>query len=192
MPEEKPVSLYQQQKAIKPLIEDIIPEYLDGEMKKVALDFAAYLRANKMKPAWVLTNQWKAVYKGRNICRISLSPWNPPGKSRKWVVTAYLEHIKDYEEKITDEGLQNLVWDNVFYCVHKPKDSPPPEESRQYALDPSCDFCGRDFGKNTTICGKELTYICRNGNRQYFWFHDPDGAALSAIKRLLELEKQAR
>jgi hypothetical protein len=34
--------------------------------------------------------------------------------------------------------------------------------------------------------------ICRNGNRQHFWFHDPDEKTLNAIKTLLELEKEAR
>lgn len=191
MPEEKTVSLYQQQKATKPLIEDVIPEYLDDDMKKSALDFIAYLRANKMKPAWTLTNQWKAVYKGRNICRITLSPWNQH-KKYKWVVTAYLEHIKDYEAIIINEELQNFVWDNVFYCVQKPKESFPAEELRNYALRWPCNIWGCAPGKNITICGKELTNICRNSNRQYFWFHDPDEATINCIIRLLELEQKAR
>jgi len=40
MPEPNSVSLYQQQKTVKPLIEDSIPEYLDGDMKKLALDLS--------------------------------------------------------------------------------------------------------------------------------------------------------
>ena len=193
MPEEKKLSLYQQQKAIKPLIEDIIPEYLDGDMRDLALDFVAHMRSNKMKPAWILTNQWKAIYKGKNLCRISLSTWwNPPKKDTKWVVTAYLMHLNDYEETVIRENLQHFLWDNVFYCVHKPTESLPPVEARNHALTLPCNIWNCAPGKSITVCGKEMTNICRNGNRQYFWFRNPDKAAIDAIKRLLELEQQAR
>jgi len=173
------------------LVEDLFPEHLDDGMIKPALDFVAHIRASKMKPVWTLTNQWKAVYKGRNICRISLSPWSE-FKKYKWVVTAYLEHIKEYEEDVISEDLQNFLWDNVFYCVQKPKDLPPAEEFRNYALKYPCNLWGCAPGKTVTVCGKELTNICCNGNRQHFWFHDPDNATLEAIKRLLELEQKAR
>ena len=188
---QNPTSLYQQQKATKPLVEDIIPDFLGGGALKNALDFIAYLRANKMKPSWTLTNQWKAAFKSRNICRITLAPWSEK-KKNKWVVTAYLENLKKYEDTLIAENLQRFLWDNVFYCVQKPPDSPPPEELRNYALKYPCNLWGCAPGKSITVCGKELTHICCNGNRQYFWFHDPDKATIAAIKRLLELEQHAR
>lgn len=89
MPEQKNVSLYQQQKAAKPLVEDMIAESLGGKMKKLALDLVAHLRANKMKPVWCLTNQWKAIYKTKNICRITLYPKHlpaPPEIRATWIV----------------------------------------------------------------------------------------------------------
>ena len=46
------------QKKPKPEIENVIPEYLDGDMKKTALDFVAWLRANKMNPVWASANIW--------------------------------------------------------------------------------------------------------------------------------------
>lgn len=191
MSEQKTASLYQQQKAIKPLAEDVIPEYLDGEMKESALLLVAWLCANKMKPRWVLTNQWIVSYKSRNICRITLHQGFTPQKF-KWIITAYLEHLEEYEETVISENLQNYLWDNVYYCVQKPKESLPAEESRNYALTYPCNIWGCAPGKNVMICGKELTNICRNSNRQYFWCHDPDEATINAIKRLLELEQKAR
>jgi len=192
MPEEKNVSLYQQQKLTKPLAEDIVPEYLVGGMAESAIQFAAWLRANKMKPAWVLTNQWRAVYKGRGICRITLTQPQIKDPQWQWIVTAYLERLNDYEEIVVSENLQRFLWDNVYYCVQKPKDSPPAEEFRHYALKWPCNIWGCAPGKNITVCGKELTNICRNGNRQFFWCHDPDDETITALKRLLELEKKAR
>jgi len=105
MPEQKTASLYQQQKAIKPLALDVIPEYLDGGMKESAIDFAMWLRANKMKPSWVLTNQWRAVYKGKSICRITLRQPQIANPKWQWIVTAYLEHLAAYEEIVISENL---------------------------------------------------------------------------------------
>jgi len=186
------MSLYQEQKKIKPKIEDIITERLDGDMKNLALDFVAHLRANKINPAWTLTDQWKVVSKGKNILRVGLSPWNPSGKNRRWVVTAYLQHLDTYAETIIAENLQQFLYDSVYYCVHKPSHLPPAEDSRQYAFQPPCNLWNCSPGKDTTVCGKELTNICQNSNRQYFWFHDPDKATLNATRRFLELERLAR
>jgi len=195
------MSLYQQQKATKPPIEDVIPDYLEGDMAELALDFAAYLRENKMKPSWVLTNQWRAVYKGRQICRVTMYQkhmlndakyQSSSCKKFKWIITIYLENIKKYEQTIINENLQRFVWDNVFYCVQKPLESSPPEELRNYASNYPCNIWGCTPGKNIMVCGKELTNVCRNGNRQYFWCHDPVETTVNAIKRLLELERTAR
>lgn len=184
-------SLYQKQKEIKPLIENVILEYLDGEMKESALLLVSWLRINKMKPRWVLTNQWIVSFKGKNICRITLHQGLAPQKF-KWIITAYLEHLEEYEETVIGESLQNYLWDNVYYCVQKPKESFPTEELRNYALTYPCNIWGCAPGKNIIVCEKELTNICCNSNRQYFWCHDPDEATINAIKRLLELEQKAR
>jgi len=194
MAEKKRISLYQEQKVAKPLIEDFIPGWFDNDMKNLALDFTAHLRTKKMKPTWYLTNQWKALCKGKIICRISLNTWwSPPREDTKWVVTAYLRHLKSYEEAIISENLQHLLWENVFFCVYKPADSLPPEELRNYAGQIPCNNHGNcNPGKNITVCDKELTNICCNINRQFFWFRNPDQAAIEGIKRLLELEQQAR
>jgi len=190
---EKLVSLYQQQKAAKPLIEGVIPDHLDGEMKVIALDFIAHMRANKMNPAWTLTNQWKVLCKGKNLCRISLDKWWSPHKEdTRWVVTAYLQNLESYAETEVNEGLQNLLWGNVFYCVHKPEESFPPQELRNHAFILPCNLWNCAPGKSKTVCGKELTNICRNGNRQYFWFRNPNAEVIEGIKRLLELERKAR
>ena len=170
-------------------------------MAELALDFAAHLRANKMKPSWVLANQWRAVYKGRQICRVTMYQKHMLNdakyqastcKKSKWIITAYLENIEKYEETVIDEDLQHYLWDNIYYCVQKPPESLPPVEYRNYALNYPCNIWGCAPGKNIVVCGKELTNVCRNGNRQYFWCHDPDKATVTAIKRLLELEKKAR
>ena len=194
MSEQNPC-LLDKQKKTRPQIENIIPEFMDGDMKRSALDFAAWLRENKMSPGWAgFTNAWKAANKGRTICYIKLGAGSGASNIRNniWVVAPFLENLDKYEDKVIGENLQGLLWDNVFYCVQKPKESLPPEEIRHYALTYPCNIWNCAPGKDMTVCGKELTNICRNGNRQHFWFHDPDEKTLNAIKRLLELEKEAR
>lgn len=194
MSEEKPC-LLDVQKKVRPKIEDIIPQYLEGDMKKSTLDFISYMRANKMSPGWAgFTNAWKAVCKRRCICYIQLGKGKGAAsvKNASLVVTPFLEHITQYEETIISEGLQHFLWDNVLYCANKPKDSFPPEEFRNYALNPPCNIWNCAPGKTITVCGREMENICRNGNRQHFWFHNPDETALEAIKRFLELEQKAR
>jgi hypothetical protein len=171
MPEEKKLSLYQEQKAIKPLIEDIIPEYLNGDAKSRALNFAAYMRENKMKPMWGgVVNSWKAVYKSKPICVIQMRK-NHWKDKYSWVLILNLKHMNEYEETIMNEDLQYTIWDNLFYCggCHIPP-------------------CNK---KNFIILDKEVQGIC-GGTYLFVRFGDPDEATINSIKRLLELEQQAR
>ena len=205
MQKQKQPSLYQQQKAIKPLIEDMIPDFLDGDMKERALDFAQYLRANKMKPVWTLTNQWKAVYRGKCICYIALVPaetgyitqdsaGNRVAENVRWLITPYLEHIKEYEDAIISEGLQHYILDHAIYCAHafkypRKKDAPA---VKNYGLIYPCNIWNCAPGMDVEVCGVQIKNKCRNGNRRHYFFKDPDAAEIDAIKRLLEMEQEAR
>jgi len=192
MSDTKNFSLYQRQKVTKPLIEDTIPEYLDGDRKNAALDFAAYMRANRMKPAWSLTNKWKAVYRGKAICNICISTCDEkgyhrgyyarPGAAASWYINPYLTHMEAYKDIIMSEGLQDLVWNSAFRCVYS-GESPSPGVG-----------CSPDKpcapGGVITVLGKEIEHNCCNHLSLLMW--NPDEAALRGIETLLELEKRAR
>ncbi|MDF2686985.1 MAG: hypothetical protein K0S55_2168 [Clostridia bacterium] len=152
----------------KPEIEDAILEQLDGDKQKLALDFVAWLRENKMTLRWAgFKNAWKANYKSKTICYVKLK--SNESNEKKWVVYPYLNHINQYEELIVTEDLQNIIWDNMFYCL-------------------SCRTpCNTT---NITFLGKEIKGVC--GGRQPVWFFEPDNATINCIKKLLELEKKAR
>ena len=192
MAEQKAASLYQQQKVIKPLIEDVIPVYLDGDRNVAAMDFVAYMRDNRMKPTWCLTNKWKATYKGKAICNISISTCNEmgyhrghyehPGAPPSWIINPYLTHMDMYKEQVMDEGLQDVVWNHIFRCVYS-------NETPSFGI--GCNPnkpCAP--GGNIMVLGKEIMYNCCNHLTIVFW--NPDGATIKDIKRLLELEKKAR
>ena len=65
---DKSVTSFHVQRATKAKIEDVIPYYLDGEMLKTALDFAAYLQSNGMQLKWAAWNTWKAHIKSKVLC----------------------------------------------------------------------------------------------------------------------------
>lgn len=122
---QKRLDLSKEQKKVKPLIEDVIPHYLDGENMKNALELIAYLRENKMKPVWTGTNAWKAIYDNKVIFYIRLyNDWDKTEHLKEkygkhsWVVTLYIEdNMNKYEDIILNEGLQIFIWENAHYCM---------------------------------------------------------------------------
>ena len=158
-----------EQKLTKPMAEDIIPLYLEGDMKENALDFAAWLRANGMSPGWYGQNRWKASTSSKPICFLFLESsyleYKPPLNLRLRLV---LPHMKDYENSITDEALKQLIWDNISPCGN-------------------CTYCSP--GINLPLFGKELKGTCKN---TCMGLINPDKAALDNIKKLLLLEKEKR
>jgi hypothetical protein len=165
------MSIYQKQKTDKPQIEDVIPDYLDGEMRKLALDIAAFLRANKMSPTWASGNSWKSSCKGKGICYVKLLP---EANAHKWAVTLMPLDWRRYDEWVYAEGYADKFTEKPHYCHG----------------------CGRPTGescggrKDFTVNGKELKGVC--GHNFMRWINDPDTETVNGIKRFLESEKAAR
>ena len=190
MPETGRVSQYQEQHNNKPMVEDAIAAMLAGGKQQIALDFAAYLRANKMKPAWATVNSWKATYKGKGICYLRIKTcdgnnrgyYGLPGGPPALVIFPLLSHLHGYEEKVMAEGMQNVIWNNIFSCVNS---------SKSVSLGKGCNphkSCAG--GETVTVLGKEVTNCCVGG--PHMWFYDPNEAVIAGIKKLLEWEKRAR
>ena len=170
MPEEKTLTLYQRQKITKPTIEDILPDIIpDGDVIKTVLDFAAYLRANKTSLRWYGGNEWIAVNKGKRICRIALGEiWWSGRSSKYWHVVLKLTRMNEYDESAMNEGMKKIICDNIKYCN-------------------GCHRCAP--GKDITVSGSEFKGVCHD---MFLIINDPDEADIGHIKRLLELEKDAR
>ena len=179
--------------AEKPKLENLIPEYLDGDMKKIALDFIAYMRANKMSPAYQPSLRYKCSYKGKGICTIRLprangsgnggfdnefnQAWMPGDRSKNfWAVVLELNNFHTYEDLIDDE-MKSIIWEkkNIYFCNNCWY---TPENPRACAP-----------GRSMTVLGKKFENLCGRG---FFWFFNPDEATINCIKKLVEHEKQAR
>ncbi len=183
----------------KPKIEVLIPEYLIGDMEKTALDFVAYMRATKMPPAYRPSLRYKCNYKGKSICTIGFprawtngngNPYQDNEFGQKWmsqeniknnwVVIPQLDHLIEYENQI-DDGMKNIIWDakNIYFCNGCWASNPNFPGPR--------DSCGPR--RTQMIFGKAFHGLCGRG---FFWFFNPDDAAIECVKKLLALEQKAR
>jgi len=162
-------------KIIKPKIEDVIPEILKDNVKGMALDFVAHLRKNKMSPGYAgYAKAWDAKCKGRLICKVSLGAEYKETVNIKgnWNVMLYLKNTEKYENTIFEENLQNCIWDNVHRCN-------------------SCGGTCTPEDKIVVFLGKEIKGVCKHIYNQ-IRFRSPNILDMDKLKRLLELEQQAR
>jgi len=158
MPEEKKLTVLQQQKLIKPTPEDVFSEFLVGETQNNALDFIAWLRKNKLPPRWDGIYRWKINYKGKYICYINLS-WPP--SNGIWEVKPNRLFFGEYEKYIADDELKKFILDIV-----------------------QLPGCSRDCGRmrNKEFFGKHFNEVC---SCWPFRAKNPDGAALENLKKLV-------
>jgi hypothetical protein len=163
------------QKATKPKIEDVIPEILKDNVKETALDFVAHLRKNKMSPGYAgYAKAWDAKCKGKTICKVSLGAEykETANINGNWNVMLYLKNTEKYENTIFEEKLQICIWDNVR------------------SLCGSCATCAFE-DKTVIFLGKEIKGVCKHIYNQ-IRFMSPSVLDMDKLKRLLELEQQAR
>ena len=173
---------FKQQAKTKPKIEDVIPEFLDGNNKKIALEFVAYLREKKLNPRWATQNVWKPLHKGKPILRIRLpkheGQWPNPKHSEEtawmgtWCVMLQLRELKlRFDEQDFDEGMKNFIRNNLFNCT------------------PNC--TGGCNPNKTLIFGKEIKNRC-GMESGHLCILNPDETEMGYIKTLLELEIETR
>ena len=170
------ITTLKKQREIKPEIETLLPYFLAGGELETALGFITYLRTNRMAPKWAgIHNAWNAVCKGKPFYYIRLgSAWHKKDNAAKWAVIPYLNRMNDYADEIFGEVMQQVVWDNMYYCW-------------------SCNHYDCAPGTTKTLLGRELTGLCSlNHQRLPVGFVNPDKATLDYVKKLLEFERQAR
>ena len=174
--------LYDKQKVEKPQVEDVLPTYVDGINKNIALDFIAYLKNNKMKASWAVTNAWDGKCKGKRLYYIrlplyhhqflSLKPSSGIDWKNSWLFSPILTYFDKYEDIVVKENLKNFVLSGIQYCTLCGGDNEKP--------------CG---AKERTIFSDKISNLCGGLNLAYV---NPDETEIGYIKRLLELERQAR
>ena len=156
-----------EKKQKRSLEESVIEQITDVTMRESALDFAAWMRENKLTPSHYGINRWKASNKGSGICFIVLGS-NIWKRHDSWVIRLDLTHISEYQESIYSAGLREFVWANMHHCWH-------------------CAGCSP--GIDMTILGKDFSGLCKT---KILYCGDAGADEIAAIEKLIEFEKKAR
>ena len=61
-----------QQQIIKPMIDDIIVKYYNGNALNDIIDFIVWLKENKINIKYETLTSWRAVYKSKRICHLKI------------------------------------------------------------------------------------------------------------------------
>ena len=109
-----------EQKTPNPQIEDIINEVLAGEMRKDALDFAAFLHANdfqmEFNPNEYEKGKWTGAIGGVVGDSIAYMLIHPGTESLSpWVIWQN-DCDFDYDSSPTSEMLKKFIWNNLNQC----------------------------------------------------------------------------
>jgi len=153
------------EKTAKPKIEDVILKSVKEEEQKAALDFAGFIRANKMSPAWASKNAWKVSCKGKVLCYIRTAGTahyhNLDDGSWHINFAAYSDFT--YNISASDEAVKDIIWDKVRFCKKCANNNCAP-------------------AKCLTINGKVFDKVCH----QWLVIKNPDAEALECVKKLVE------
>lgn len=155
----------------KKSIEDVIGDVLEGDAKRNALDFAAYLRINEIQLE-ESENYWDVRFKGKSACFIWIDgsdqkpgPWTiwsdqEPGT---WIAWSDGENRNRCKDPVVDEHIKEIAWANVNFCAN----------------------CGGDCspGRRKSVLGKEFDNVCSSA----IAFTNPDMEALNCAKKMIDM-----
>jgi hypothetical protein len=95
------------QSKTKPPIEEIIPQYINGEKLTHINEFLDFLKGQKLRTVWKSHDSWQVNYKGKLLLKIYLD-------ENGWYVRHFdslnLTHwLADADEYITDDNLREYI-----------------------------------------------------------------------------------
>jgi len=92
---------------------------------------------------------------------------------KSWVFTPYLHNMNKYEDLIINENLREFILNGLHYCM------PCPHR-----------FCATE----RVVFGNSIKNLCIGDlyGGMALWYVNPTETEIGYIKKLLELEKQAR
>jgi len=160
--------LIKEQRATKPLIEDVVGRFLEGDTLQNAMDFIKFLRENNMNPRWVSGNSWSiSGKKGKAACRIDLGgnkhPWHRHFTVGDWQVSELDGHDRKYMDEFIDcDEIKEFIWKNIKLCNR-------------------CSCCGP---RCRIYAGKQFDECCA------FFVLNPDANDIEVLKKLVVANKR--
>jgi len=127
---------YQEQKALKPNIEDVIHTLLKGGKARGALDFVAFAKSLRMTPQWACGNSWTLNYKNKRVAYFRLY-----ADEKDWGLWLYAQYDAHFASLLAGEPkeIQEYFLSNIVYCY-------------------GCGACAP--GKDVELLGRELHNVC--------------------------------
>lgn len=155
-------SKYEEQKETKPRIEDMVNNYLYGQLKNDAIDFVNFLKTNKLSPQWASTNSYALSYKSRRVCIIKIN-------EEEWTLWLNTQYNDEFNACFAgeQEDMQKILLSQLVYCH-------------------SCGKCAP--GHNITILGKKTQNACYC---PVIRLTNPNQLELNCAKKLVLLRKTA-
>ena len=151
-----------EQTKIKPKIEEIASEYLDGKNLNNLLDFVAWMRANKMTPTFANKSKTGVNYTS-HICYVKLFH----GYWYIWISGKHriYKHLF-IDDFLSCEELKEIIGANLAKCSEGCKHG-----------------CNEGQGYTVTVCGKKYEKICGSCTVR---FRSPNAKTLKIIKKVIE------
>jgi hypothetical protein len=153
-----------EQTKIKPKVEDIASDYLDGDALDNLLDFVAWMRANRMTPTFA--NQSKeGINYTSHICYVKLFH----GKWAIWISGKHRKHKGAFvEDFLICEELKEPVSADLARCCNCGHGCPP---------------C------SVTVCGTKYDNVCPCCTVR---FYNPNAETLKSIKRVINTRNKSK
>ena len=177
------MSTYQEQKTIKPKIEDVAGEFLNAERAADLLSLVEFLQANKIGIRWDSGNSWALQYKGKRLGFLKLYYYdiqsgyeNLFGKPHPLHKSWFFCHKRDFLDcyyGMEDGDLKSFIFDHLYarrcgkcFCSWHMKGISDMDEQKAGYMNP-------------TECGCWPLRV-----------YNPTGEALKLTKRLIEFRMQ--
>ena len=163
-----------EQKKNKQKIEDLISDFLNGDMKTNALQFIAWLREHKI----TITKNSEGAYTfkimGKSSGRIFIAKDN-------FVVEPYVNYKnKEVDVLIENFGMQDVIWDSLFFCRRC-----APHNCASKTNESKDDF----IGFKRIVFGKQFNNLCQSEGIRYKY---PDEKTIDFIKTIIEFEQASK
>jgi len=145
---------------IKPIVEEIASDYLDGDALYNVLDFTAWLRANKMTPTFGNKSKEGVRYTTRVLfLKLFQGYWEI------WI-SGKAKNGKYIDDFLTCEELKEIVSEGLARCS-----------------DECGHKCNNGQGYIVAVCGTEFEKICGCCTVRFL---NPNAETISIIKKVIE------
>ena len=152
-------------------IEDCILKSLIGDERNNALEFVAYLRANKMTfergaGYWEDKFYWLIKFQNEYVCFILIGDSEDSGSP--WTIWSDDSAYHWFEDFLLDEHMKETAWNQVDFCAN-------------------CGSCSGGISK--IIFGKAFDKV-DNVCRTTFRFDNPSSKTVECAIKLMEIRKK--